>query len=102
MIPISEFLKVTGISGKELLYLLETGQIDFLKNENGVLEICEESVSPKTFLACTGLKERTLDDDVTKEKIASVITEQLTDLIDEAMKLALGWSQQEEDQINSE
>ena len=91
---LTDFMSLTRLSEREVLRMLENGELDFTQGASGDLLIDISAVSVET-IAQRGLKHGSptlpVVNAVTEEMVASELVSGLEEIIDEALEIALHW-----------
>ena len=93
-ITIREFQLLTKLSHREVLTMLEHGELATVQGDGGKLLIDVENLSPEDIARRSPPEEHSMTDaehELHSEVIASEVIATMEHLIDEALELALKW-----------
>ncbi len=99
LISISEFLNLTKLSERQILAMLENGELTTKNGPLGEVLIDLENVSPESLAKSTLQRERKISENdlaLLEETIASELMLSLSEIVDEAFELALTWQSESE------
>ena len=93
-VSLSEFLRLTQLSEKDLLLLLERGELKTFTSNLGEVKIDISSLTPEQLARRgfqSGVPEIDAGQDLLEECIASEILSALDELLEEGLEMALRW-----------
>ena len=93
-IRLSEFLSLTRLSEKELLLLLERGELKTITSELGEIQIDISSLTPEQLARQGWEGDSAVADgsqDLLEECVASELLSALDEMVEEALEMALRW-----------
>lgn len=97
LITISEFRHLTQLSPADVLTMLENGELKLSTSANGELLIDISSLSTAQLATRRAARAAEISSGelaLLEERIASVITEKLETIVEEALELAVKWQAQ--------
>ncbi len=97
-LTISEFLNVTRITESDLLTMLENGELPVSTGPFGELMINISEIDPGRIARRSkkrSSEQPTIDPTLLEEIIASEVTNNLEEMVEEAVTLALKWVEHE-------
>lgn len=97
IVSLSEFLRITLLSERDVIGMLERGELETVKGEAGETlvdlgKIDEHLIASRAALPALGIDEK--DRELVEEIIASEVLFAVDEVIDEALEMALRWQKE--------